>query len=419
MSDVEIIDERPLIEIIDNRHIVEVSAPGPQGPIGYVEGGVPANPEWSSILNKPTTFTPSAHTHAWTDVTGKPTTFPAEAHSHSIANVTGLQAELDSKVEDDDARLTDARTPTAHTHDWASITSKPTEFTPTAHTHDWSGITGKPSTFTPSTHSHSSSDVTGLDAALAAKLDTSQFTWTDLVGKPSTFTPSSHTHLWADLTDKPTTFAPSTHSHAQSDITGLSAALTAKADDSAVVKLTGNQTVAGVKSFSSAPKLTSTSTTGYVWTATGTDGSGSWAAAAGGGGGGYASTYLRVHASASQSITNGAWRVISFNTEDSDPGSNFASDLYTVPATGIYFVAMFVRLVDGTTATSMLFGINTTTGDPGDATVIGTNDVARYSINHAGLYSFTAGQQVRGVMYTVTNNVVIDAARSLSIVRVA
>lgn len=40
---------------------------------------------------------------------------------------------------------------------------------------------------------------------------------------------------------------------AQSTITGLVADLAAKAADSAVVKLTGNQTVAGVKTFSSAP----------------------------------------------------------------------------------------------------------------------------------------------------------------------
>ena len=42
---------------------------------------------------------------------------------------------------------------------------------------------------------------------------------------------------------------PAAHTHAQSDVTGLSTALAGKADDSAVVKLTGAQTVAGVKTF--------------------------------------------------------------------------------------------------------------------------------------------------------------------------
>lgn len=44
------------------------------------------------------------------------------------------------------------------------------------------------------------------------------------------------------------------------------------------VKTTGDQTVAGIKSFTSAPKLKTTSTAGYAWVATGSDGSGDWSA---------------------------------------------------------------------------------------------------------------------------------------------
>ena len=44
--------------------------------------------------------------------------------------------------------------------------------------------------------------------------------------------------------------AAASHTHAQSDVTGLSTALAGKADDTAVVKLIGAQTVAGVKTFS-------------------------------------------------------------------------------------------------------------------------------------------------------------------------
>lgn len=47
--------------------------------------------------------------------------------------------------------------------------------------------------------------------------------------------------------------ANATHSHAISDVTNLSTSLSAKADDSTVVHLTGAQTVAGVKTFSSSP----------------------------------------------------------------------------------------------------------------------------------------------------------------------
>ncbi|WJN63040.1 minor tail protein [Streptomyces phage phiScoe3] len=76
--------------------------------------------DWSTIANKPGTFTPAPHTHVWADTTDKPTTFP----------------------------------PSAHSHDWNSITSKPTTFAPATHSHSWSSITSKPTTFAPSSHTH-------------------------------------------------------------------------------------------------------------------------------------------------------------------------------------------------------------------------------------------------------------------------
>lgn len=45
---------------------------------------------WDSILSKPSTFTPSAHTHLWADTTDKPTTFTPSAHTHTTAEISNF-----------------------------------------------------------------------------------------------------------------------------------------------------------------------------------------------------------------------------------------------------------------------------------------------------------------------------------------
>ncbi|WP_434222571.1 hypothetical protein ACOKW7_08675 [Limnospira platensis CENA597] len=98
---------------------------------------------WNNITNKPGTFPPSTHSHSWTEITSKPTTFTPSSHTHTIANVTGLQSTLDGKeptftkntafnknfgtttgtvTEGNDVRLSNARTPTSHTHTLSQIT---------------------------------------------------------------------------------------------------------------------------------------------------------------------------------------------------------------------------------------------------------------------------------------------------------
>lgn len=77
-----------------------------------------------------------------------------------------------------------------------------------------------------------------VDGVDISALPTSFFdgAYGSLSGVPSTFTPSSHTHTFGSLTSKPTT------------LSGYG--ITDAAADNAVVKLTGNQTIAGNKTFS-------------------------------------------------------------------------------------------------------------------------------------------------------------------------
>lgn len=54
--------------------------------------------DWSNITNKPSTFTPSSHTHAISDVTDLSTTLAGKAaaiHTHVVADITDLDDELD------------------------------------------------------------------------------------------------------------------------------------------------------------------------------------------------------------------------------------------------------------------------------------------------------------------------------------
>lgn len=151
--------------------------------------------------------TPTAHTHTKSQITDF-------THTHAVADVTGLQTALDGKqasgsyapatgisptaitgtaVITTDSRLSDSRTPTAHAHTIADVTSLQTT------------LDGKAS----SSHTHTISDVTNLQTALDGKqasgsyapasgIAPSAITGTAVVTNDSRLTdnraPTSHTH---------------------------------------------------------------------------------------------------------------------------------------------------------------------------------------------------------------------------------
>jgi hypothetical protein len=157
--------------------------------------------------------TPLAHTHAIADVTSLQTTLDGKAStSHTHGNITNAGAigstaniplitttggvitagsfgsAANTFCQGNDSRLSDARTPLAHTHAIADVTNLQTT------------LDGKAST----SHTHAITDVTNLQ--------------TTLNGKAST----SHTHAIADVTSLQTTLdgkASTSHTHAASDVT--------------------------------------------------------------------------------------------------------------------------------------------------------------------------------------------------------
>src|SRR5690606_1655409 len=124
-----------------------------------------------------------------------------------------------------------------------------------------SALSGKADT----EHTHDQSDVTGLEDALSSKADSSAFdefamnlseaVTLALSGKANT----SHTHAQSDITGLSTALsgkANTSHTHTASNITDFNTAADARiAASTTVVKTTGNQTVGGTKTFSSAPSV--------------------------------------------------------------------------------------------------------------------------------------------------------------------
>ena len=121
---------------------------------------------WNSISDKPSTFTPSSHTHTKSQITDFPSSMPA-----------------------------------SDVYAWAKASSKPS--------YSWSEITGKPSTFTPSSHTHTKSQITDFPSSMPASdvyawakaSSKPSYSWSEITGKPSTFTPSSHTHPLSGISD--------------------------------------------------------------------------------------------------------------------------------------------------------------------------------------------------------------------------
>lgn len=96
--------------------------------------------------NHDSAYASAGHTHNYAPL----------SHPHAQSDVTGLITALGQKVDNTDARLTDARTPLPHNHD--------SVYAPVSHTHPYA----------PLSHTHAIGDVTNLVNSLTAKQDASQ-----------------------------------------------------------------------------------------------------------------------------------------------------------------------------------------------------------------------------------------------------
>ena len=230
-------------------------------------------PAWTEVTGKPSTFAPTIGSTASTAVAGNdprltdartPTT-----HTHIIADVTGLQGALDSKGT---SNLTLGTTSsTAKAGDWvpawSDVTGKPATCPPTIGSTSTTAVAGNDPRLTdartPTTHTHTALQIsdastagrailTAADAAAqrtamgagtsslalgttssTAKAGDYVPTWTEVSGKPTTFAPTigstASTAVAGNDVRLSDARTPTAHSHIVNDVTGLQAALDAKA----------------------------------------------------------------------------------------------------------------------------------------------------------------------------------------------
>lgn len=214
---------------------------------------------WDTLQNKPSTFTPSAHSHAISGITGLQTQLDSKAsssHTHSIANISNLQSQLDSKASASHTHAISAvtnlqtelnkKSDTAHTHDSRYYTE--TEVNnllaakaSSSHTHTIANITNLQSQLdskAASSHSHSISGVTGLQGQLDSKASSSHThtiaNISNLQAELNKKSNTGHTHddryySETEVNNLLATKASSSHTHTIANITGLQGQLDSKA----------------------------------------------------------------------------------------------------------------------------------------------------------------------------------------------
>ena len=130
--------------------------------------------------------------------------------SSTITQYPSAKCVYDTFCQKNDPRLSDARTPTSHTHKKAEISDFPTSMTPTSHTHGNVTNDGKVGT------AANKPLITGTNGVVqVGSFGTTANTFCQ--GNDSRLsdarTPKSHTHTKAEISDFPTSMTPTSHTH--------------------------------------------------------------------------------------------------------------------------------------------------------------------------------------------------------------
>lgn len=231
---------------------------------------LPVTVDWAALLNRPSTFTPAAHTHptsavvgldaaltarallsqpaAFTTLTSTTLATSGDATIGAILNLgTGRQFRFGSRTyvfpSADGTTSQVLTTDGAGNLNWTTQTGTGGGGTP-----DWSNILNRPATFPPSAHNQGAETIVGGTLGAGAVVPAAQvgagalnaattLGWTQLLGVPATFPPAGHTQDWSTITgrpatfpsdwstiaSRPATFPPSAHRHGWSELDNIPA----------------------------------------------------------------------------------------------------------------------------------------------------------------------------------------------------
>ena len=182
--------------------------------INIPEGGGEADSvAWNNITGKPSTFTPAAHTHGTDDITALTGYREGSATTTLSASMTlnAALASLQNQVQ--------AKAALTHTHTASQVSG----LADVATSGDYNDLSNKPTIPSLSGYATQTWVNDQIDAitpaSIGAAASNHSHTWNSITNKPSWIGSSKPSYSWNEISGKPSSFTPSSHTHPISQIT--------------------------------------------------------------------------------------------------------------------------------------------------------------------------------------------------------
>lgn len=177
----------------------------------YTAGSATSVP-WSGVTGKPSTFTPSTHTHTKSQITDFPTSMPASdvpAWAKAAKKPTYTKSEVGLGNVDNTADVNKSVKYATSAGTTTNVSGEAANTTSESYRHVWfsnsNTETARAYNDALKYDPKSNTMTVNISGSAASAAVASKVTWGNVSGKPSTFTPSSHTHTKSQITDFPTT----------------------------------------------------------------------------------------------------------------------------------------------------------------------------------------------------------------------